>query len=250
MGVSGAGAAFIVLSVLLFIVGILLCLYGYKKSREANRLGAEYKQTYDQRVQNHRVQGRPPGASPWAPYEPSPFAPPAAAGPPPLDPAAGGGGGGGVVGVVPPPQEGADRAVETDTGILRDGRQLANVMEEQTRLEKDIHRLENEQWALDNKWEGVVKVSQMTGEQHEVEFVSTDTLSVLKMRLYDLTGVIPQRIVLSYAGKLLVPDTYMLGAFRVPENPTLFMVATANDPDAPAGAALAPPAGPANSEMV
>ena len=215
MAVPAWGIAFIVLSIILCCVGGCLFYYGFVAGREALR---EQKDIENQQRAHRGFQGRPANRANPAQqlYNDATYTtPPARERSNSRTPAA------------TTRSQSAhqnETPVRTDESQMREFANMAEVAEEEARLERDIQRLENEQYALENRWEGTVTVMVITGGQHSIDFVSTDKLSELKDKLYELTNIIPQRIRLTHAGTMLTPDTYMLGAFKVPANPTLHMM--------------------------
>eukprot|EP01064_Diplonema_japonicum_P013389 TRINITY_DN2094_c0_g4_i2.p1 TRINITY_DN2094_c0_g4~~TRINITY_DN2094_c0_g4_i2.p1 ORF type:complete len:330 (+),score=57.28 TRINITY_DN2094_c0_g4_i2:68-991(+) len=218
MGLPAWALACVVVAVMMCLAGVFLCVHGCKMSKEKERKKREGEKGHGSELPQIPIPQnfQPPMAQQQQQQQHSP-----SPGQQQYSP--------GLAYRVDESQQSIPVQREGSYGVVQqqqfqDATTAAEQAEEQLRLEREITRLENEKWAMDNQWEGDVTVKLLNGTSHVVHVISTETVFTIKNKLTDIISVIPQNIRLVHGGRDLTPDTYMVGALKVPQNATLHLL--------------------------
>ena len=214
MGMPAWGIACTVVSVILCILGLVLFVIGYKMAKKYKDRD-EVEDEFGER--DFEAPGMISGVRPMPSQIPSPA--PETAGATPFSP---------------------DRNVKRSTSreeiqTWDQAATSAAMAQQQIQLERDITALENQKYAMDNKWEGPITVKSINGDTYTVDVVSTQEMTQIKEKISEVSGVPPETMKLSYGGMDLIPDSYMLGAFHIPSNATLHLIPVVESSSAAVG---------------
>eukprot|EP01060_Flectonema_neradi_P021712 TRINITY_DN2959_c0_g1_i2.p1 TRINITY_DN2959_c0_g1~~TRINITY_DN2959_c0_g1_i2.p1 ORF type:complete len:321 (+),score=70.75 TRINITY_DN2959_c0_g1_i2:44-1006(+) len=206
MGMPGWGIACTVVSVLLCILGLVLFVVGYKMAKKYKNHGDDEKEFTDYNAPPE-VGMLTGGARPMRSMLEPPSPVPVAVGNSQFSPEKN-------------KKSTSPEAAET----WEQAATSAAMAQQQLQLERDIAALENQKFAMDNKWEGPLTVKTMDGSTYTVDVVSTEEMTQIKAKISEASGIAPDAMKLSYGGIDLTPDTYMLGAFHIYANSTIHLI--------------------------
>eukprot|EP01063_Lacrimia_lanifica_P011800 TRINITY_DN18496_c0_g1_i1.p2 TRINITY_DN18496_c0_g1~~TRINITY_DN18496_c0_g1_i1.p2 ORF type:complete len:265 (+),score=114.86 TRINITY_DN18496_c0_g1_i1:85-879(+) len=101
---------------------------------------------------------------------------------------------------------------------------LAAAWDEEQKLHDEIAALEAQRLQYMYEWEGAVTVVELEGQRHEVAARSTDTVSLVKHKLFDIVAVQPQHLRLIYAGRELAPEDRTLQDLQIAQGAVLHLL--------------------------